>query len=247
MRNIKLTIQYDGTKYKGWQKLGNETNTIQSKIEKVLSEITGEEIELIGSGRTDAGVHAYNQIANFKTNCKTSNEKILEHCYRYLPLDIVVKNAEDVKDNFHSRYNAIEKVYTYKIYNNTTHDVFKRKYSYHIKEELDIEKMREAALLFIGKHDFKSFTALKSKKKSTVREIYSIDIIKNNNNLDIVFKGNGFLYKMVRILVGTLVEVGLRKITLNDISLIMEQKDRSMAPPTAPAHGLFLSNVIYQD
>ncbi|PRR75915.1 tRNA pseudouridine synthase A [Clostridium thermopalmarium DSM 5974] len=174
MRNIKLTIQYDGTKYKGWQRLGNENNTIQGKIEKVLGKITGENIELIGSGRTDAGVHAYNQIANFKTNSNISNEKLLEDCYKFLPLDIVIKKAEDVDDRFHARYNALEKIYTYKIYNDSTHDVFKRKYSYHVKEELNIEKMRESAFVFIGKHDFKSFTALKSKKKSTVREIYSI-------------------------------------------------------------------------
>ncbi|MFU0823989.1 tRNA pseudouridine(38-40) synthase TruA [Clostridium sp.] len=245
MRNIKLTIQYDGTKYKGWQKLGNENNTIQGKIEKVLTKITGENIELIGSGRTDAGVHAYNQIANFKTNSNISNEKLLEDCYKFLPLDIVIKNAEDVNDRFHARYNALEKIYTYKIYNDSTHDVFKRKYSYHVKEELNIEKMREAALVFIGRHDFKSFTALKSKKKSTIREIYSIDIIKNNADIDIVFRGNGFLYKMVRILTGTLVDAGLDKITPEDIKNIMEQKDRSIAPPTAPAHGLFLSEVIY--
>lgn len=245
MRNIKLTIQYDGSKYKGWQKLGNDTNTIQSKIERVLSEITEEDIELIGSGRTDAGVHAYNQVANFKTKSRISINKILELTYKYLPQDIVIKSAEEVHENFHSRYNAIEKIYTYKIYNHITHDVFKRKYSYHVKDELNIEKMREATLLFIGEHDFKSFTALKSKKKSTVREVYSIDVVKNNHNIDIVFKGNGFLYKMVRILAGTLVEAGLGNITLDEIKSIMEQRDRSIAPPTAPAQGLFLSEVIY--
>lgn len=245
MRNIKLTIEYDGTRYKGWQRLGNDSNTIQAKIEKVLSELTNEEIELIGSGRTDAGVHAYNQIANFKTNSKISTDKIIDYCYKYLPQDIVVKNAEDVDENFHSRYNAKGKVYIYKIYNNRTHDVFKRKFFYHVSEKLDIDKMRDASLLFIGKHDFKSFTALKSKKKSTIKEIYSIDILNEDADIYIIYRGNGFLYKMIRIITGTLIEAGLGKITTDEIKHIFEQKDRSLAPPTAPSHGLFLKEVIY--
>jgi tRNA pseudouridine38-40 synthase len=245
MRNIKLNIQYDGTKYKGWQKLGDDTNTIQYKIEKVLSELTGEEIDLIASGRTDAGVHARNQIANFKTKSNVTNEEILDYCYRYLPLDIVVQKCENASWDFHSRYNAKKKIYTYKIYNNKFHDIFNRKYSHHVKERLDISKMRDMASLFIGEHDFKSFTALKSKKKSTVREIYSIDFIQNGKDIDIVFVGNGFLYKMIRILVGTLIEAGLNRITKEDVQKIMLEKDRSIAPPTAPSHGLFLTDVIY--
>lgn len=245
MRNIKLSIQYDGTKYKGWQKLGDDNNTIQYKIEKVLSELTGEEIDLTASGRTDSGVHAYNQIANFKTKSNVSNEEILDYCYRYLPLDIVVQKCENATWDFHARYNAEKKIYTYKIYNHKFHDIFSRKYTYHVKEKLDINKMRAAAACFIGEHDFKSFTALKSKKKSTIREIYSIDILQNGKEIDIVFTGNGFLYKMIRILVGTLVEAGLNRITKEDIQKIMLEKDRSIAPPTAPSHGLSLTNVIY--
>lgn len=245
MRNIRLTIQYDGTKFKGWQKLGDDTNTIQYKIEKVLRELTGETIELIASGRTDAGVHAYKQVANFKTNSKASNEEILDYCYRYLPLDIIVQKCEDVNINFHSRFDAKKKIYTYKIYNHRFHNVFKRKYSHHVKDKLDLNKMREVASTFIGEHDFKSFTALKSKKKSTVRKIYSIDITENNNEISIVFTGNGFLYKMIRILSGTLIEAGLGKISKKEVEKILFEKNRSFAPQTAPSQGLFLTDVIY--
>ncbi|KOA20468.1 tRNA pseudouridine synthase A [Clostridium homopropionicum DSM 5847] len=245
MRNIKLTIQYDGSRYKGWQKLGNEDNTIQGKIEKVLRELTGEEIELIASGRTDAGVHAYNQIANFHTNSKILNKEILTYCYKYLPSDIVIKSLQEVANDFHSRYLAKKKIYIYKIYNGTFHDVFSRKYSYHVPEQLNIEIMKKAATIFIGKHDFKSFTALKSKKKSTIREIYSIDIVKKDNDIQIALNGNGFLHKMVRIIVGTLIQAGLEKITIEEIIEIMHKKDRSLASDTAPAHGLFLKEIIY--
>lgn len=245
MRNIKLNIQYDGTRYKGWQRLGNEENTIQSKIERVLSELTSEEINLIASGRTDAGVHAYNQVANFKTNSEISNSMLIDYCYKYLPLDIVIKNAQDVNENFHSRYNIKRKIYTYKIYNDNLHDVFKRKFYYHIKDKLNVENMKKASSIFIGEHDFQSFTALKSKKKSTVREIYSINIQQQNNDIEIEFVGNGFLHKMVRILTGSLVEVGLERMTQEEIYNIMLKKDRSLAQPTAPAHGLFLKDVVY--
>ncbi|MFD3156628.1 tRNA pseudouridine(38-40) synthase TruA [Haloimpatiens sp. FM7330] len=245
MKNIKLTIQYDGTRYKGWQRLGNTDNTIQHKIEKVLSELTTENIEVIASGRTDAGVHAQNQIANFKTNSNISPNDILDYCNKYLPKDIVIKNVCEISDRFHSRYNVKEKVYTYKICNNQIHDVFTRKYSYHIPAKLNLEKMRNAAQFFIGEHDFKSFTALKSKKKSTVRNIYSLDINENSGNVDIIIHGNGFLYKMVRIIVGTLIEVGLGTIDVNELPKIMEIKDRSKAGTTAPSQGLFLTKVIY--
>lgn len=245
MRNIKLTMQYDGTRYKGWQRLGNDDNTIQTKIEKLLTQLLGEEINLIASGRTDAGVHANNQVANFYTKSSTSNKEILDYCYKYLPLDIVIKHCEDVDSNFHSRYDAKKKVYVYKIYNDKFHNVFKRKYSCHMPEELNIEAMQKAANLFIGKHDFKSFTALKSKKKSTVRELYSIKVEKFNCDIHITLTGNGFLYKMVRILVGTIIEAGLGNITFDEIKAIMDKKDRSLAPATAPAQGLFLQEVIY--
>jgi len=245
MRNIKLSIQYDGSRYKGWQRLGNEDNTIQGKIEKVLKELTNEEIELVASGRTDAGVHAYNQVTNFHTNSKVSNKELLNYCYKYLPSDIVIKTSEDVSKDFHSRYLVKEKIYIYKIYNDTFHDVFNKRYYYHVPEQLNIEIMKNAANVFIGKHDFKSFTALKSKKRSTIREIYSININKKGSEIEIIINGNGFLHKMVRILVGTLIQAGLGKITIEEILEIMDKKDRSFASDTAPAHGLFLKDIIY--
>ncbi|WP_035292090.1 tRNA pseudouridine(38-40) synthase TruA [Clostridium sp. KNHs214] len=245
MRNIKLTIQYDGTKYQGWQRLGSTSNTIQQKMESILNLFTKEKVELICSGRTDAGVHAENAIANFKTNCTASTEDIFHYCNTYMPKDIVIKKVEEVDENFHSRYNAKAKIYTYKICNNVFHDVFTRKYSYHIPTKLNINKMREGASFLIGEHDFKSFTALKSKKKSTVRKIYSIDIMEVDGNIDMIFHGNGFLYKMVRILSGTLIEIGLGNISPNSIPNLLSLKDRSESGPTAPAHGLFLTRVIY--
>lgn len=245
MRNIKLTIQYDGTGYKGWQKLGNTNDTIQYKLENILSKLLGEEISLIGSGRTDAGVHANMQIANFKTNSSLSNKEIFKHFSKHLPQDIVVADVSDASENFHSRYNVKKKIYTYTIDNNAIHNVFTRKYSYNVKEKLDIKKMKEASKLFVGEHDFKSFTALKSKKKSTVKTIDSISFKKKDNDIEITFIGKGFLYKMIRILVGTLINVGLGKINIQDIENIMNQKNRSVAPETAPAHGLVLTEVKY--
>lgn len=245
MRNIKLDIQYDGTRYQGWQRLGNNKNTLQEKIENILGLFTNENIELTASGRTDAGVHAENQVANFKTNSVASTEEIFNYCLQYLPKDIMVKKVEEVEENFHSRFNAKGKIYTYKICNNKTYNVFNRKYSYHIPEKLNIDNMKKAASFLIGENDFKSFTALKSKKKSTVRIIYSIDIKENDGDIDIILHGNGFLYKMVRIIVGTLIEVGLGNISYEDIPLILSSKNRANAGETAPAHGLFLSKVIY--
>ncbi|CEN23502.1 tRNA pseudouridine(38-40) synthase TruA [Paraclostridium sordellii] len=245
MRNIKLTIQYDGSRYKGFQRLKDNENTIQGKIESVLSKMTDEKIEIIGSGRTDMGVHAYNQIANFKTDSNLSVGQINDYLYRYLPEDIVVKKVEDVDLRFHSRYNAKKKVYLYKIYNEKHHDVFLRKYTNHIENSLDIEMMREASKYLIGEHDFTSFASSKSKKKSNIRNIYSIDIKKNKELVEIFVEGNGFLYNMVRIIVGALVDVGLHKKSPEDIKKMLELKDRSHASDTAPAKGLYLYYVGY--
>lgn len=245
MRNIKLIIEYDGSRYRGWQKQKESDITIQGKIEDVLSRMTGENIEINGSGRTDAGVHALNQVANFKTNTSMALNEIADYCYKYLPEDIVVKSVIDASEMFHSRYNAIRKTYLYRICYRKYHEVFNRKYSYHIEKQPDIDAMREAAQFLIGEHDFKSFTSLKSKKKSTVREIYSIDITKDQGYLDILIEGNGFLQSMVRIIVGTLIEVGFGNIEVNGVKEILGGKDRILAGPTAPAQGLFLKEVKY--
>ena len=245
MRNIKITIEYDGSRYKGFQRLKDNDNTIQGKIEAVLSKMADEKIEIIGSGRTDMGVHAYNQVANFKTNSSLSVRNIYDYLNNYLPEDIVIKSVEEVDERFHSRYNVKQKVYLYKINNSKTQDVFLRKYSTYIEKPLDIELMKKASEYLVGEHDFTSFASSKSKKKSNVREIHSITINKNKDMIDIFVEGNGFLYNMVRIIAGALIEVGLNKKTPEDIKLMLDAKDRSKASDTAPAKGLYLYSVKY--
>ena len=185
MRNIRLIVKYDGSRYKGFQRLKDNDMTIQNKIESVLSKMTGEDIEIIGSGRTDMGVHSLGQVVNFKTNSDMSLEKMNEYLYRYLPEDIVIKDIKQVSDRFHSRYNAVSKTYLYKIYNDKYHDPFYRKYTLHIKDTLDIKLMQEASDILVGKHDFTSFASSKSKKKSNIRQINKIDIIKQDNIVNI--------------------------------------------------------------
>lgn len=245
MRNIKIVIEYDGTKYKGWQRLGDSDNTIQHKIEAVLSKMAGENIEITASGRTDAGVHATNQVANFRTESTMPDHKMRSYCYEYLPEDIVVKTVEEVDLNFHARYNAKAKKYVYNICNNKAHNVFTRKYDYHVIQPLNIEKMRKASEILIGEHDFQSFTTLKSKKKSTVRDIYTINIVNEDGNIEISVQGNGFMKNMVRLIVGTLVEVGLGEKSVDEIGVILEKKERKYAGHIAPAKGLFLEEVNY--
>ncbi len=245
MKNIKMTIKYDGSRYKGFQRLKDNDMTIQGKIESVLSKMTEEDVEIIGSGRTDMGVHAYGQVANFKTNSDMSIKKMKSYLYEYLPEDIVVIDLEEVEDRFHSRYNAKSKTYLYKIYNNELHDPFLRKYTMHIPRKLDLKLMREGSQYLVGEHDFTSFASSKSKKKSNVRTITSISINENNGLIDIFVEGDGFLYNMVRIIVGALIEVGLKKISPEDIKVMLEAKDRTKASDTAPGKGLHLYRVKY--
>ena len=245
MRNIKMIIQYDGSRYKGFQRLQDNDMTIQGKIESVLSKMTDENIEIIGSGRTDLGVHAYGQVVNFKTNCKNSINKIQKYLYEYLPEDIVVKDIEEVDERFHSRYNAKSKTYLYKIDNNKFHNPFLRKYTTHIEKKLNLDLMKEASKYLIGKHDFTSFASSKSKKKSNVRTIESISIQENNGLIEIYVDGDGFLYNMVRIIVGALIDVGLKRKTPEDIKTMLDCKDRSKASDTALAKGLYLYKVKY--
>jgi tRNA pseudouridine38-40 synthase len=244
-KNFKLTIQYEGSRYRGWQRLGDSDNTIQGKIETVLSRMTGESIELIGSGRTDAGAHAYNQIANFKTARQITPAEILTYCYRYLPEDIVVKSVEPADDRFHARYNAKSKTYLYRIWNAPRHDVFERKHCWHVPEPVDIKIMKKSADCFIGMHDFQSFTTLKSKKKSMERTIYSIDFKQDGERLDLYFKADGFLYNMVRIIVGTIVDVGCYRMAASAIPDIFKSNVRANAGITAPPHGLYLYDIEY--
>ena len=191
------------------------------------------------------GVYAYGQVANFKTTCNMSINKMKIYLYEYLPEDIVVTYLEEVDERFHSRYNAKSKVYLYKIYNNKFHDPFLRKYTTHIPKKLDIELMKEASKYFIGEHDFTSFASSKSKKKSNIRTISSISIQESKGLIDIYFEGNGFLYNMVRIMTGALIDVGHKKIKPEDIKIMLEEKDRTKAADTAPAKGLYLYKVKY--
>ncbi len=245
MQNLRMTIQYDGTKYDGWQRQGNTKNTIQEKIETVISRITGEEIELNGSGRTDAGVHALGQVANFKTDSEYDEEYMLKEINRYLPKDIRLLDLKKEDIRFHSRLNAKRKTYIYRIDNTDFGSVFDRRYAMRFNERLDVKAMKEAAAFYVGEHDFKSFCTKKSMKKSTVRRIYSVDITKNNGIIEIIYCGNGFLYNMVRILTGTLIDVGRGRINPWDIADIIEARDRGRAGFTAEPEGLFLKSVEY--
>lgn len=210
MRNIKLTIEYDGKDFNGWQKQPNKLN-IQGTIEKAIEEITGEQIELNASGRTDAGVHSFGQVANFKTNSKLHVDKFLLAINAKIKKSIVIKNAEEVDERFHSRYNCKRKTYRYVINNSKVPSALYRYLEYYEPKKLDVKKMQEAAKYFEGEHDFKAFKSSGTSSKSSVRIIYKANVIeKENNRIYIELTGNGFLYNMVRIISGTLVEVGLR-------------------------------------
>ncbi|WP_407857588.1 tRNA pseudouridine(38-40) synthase TruA [Enterococcus hailinensis] len=245
MRNIKLTIEYDGKRYLGWQRLGDSEKTIQGKIESVITQMTTEKIEIIGSGRTDAGTHALGQVANFKTNSEMSLNDMLSFFNRYLPSDIVVKKVEEMPERFHARYNVKGKQYSYYVWNNPIPTAFERYHSFYFPQKLDIAKMNEACEKLEGTHDFIGFSALKKSKKSTTRTIDSITIEQEGNMLHFTFVGNGFLHKMVRILMGTILEIGAGKLPVTIIDEVLEQKVREAAGETAPAQGLFLDEVYY--
>ncbi|MCK1984248.1 MULTISPECIES: tRNA pseudouridine(38-40) synthase TruA [Peribacillus] len=245
MNNYKLTIQYDGGRYKGWQRLGNSDDTIQGKIENVLTEMAGEKIEIIGCSRTDAGVHAFAQVANFKLGENLTEAEIMNYLNRYLPRDISVVEVRLVPERFHARYNAKDKTYLYKIWNEPYTNPFMRKYSMHVEKKLDITRMKKACQFFIGEHDFTAFSNAKSKKKSMVREIYSIDIEENAGFIQITVRGDGFLYNMVRKIVGTLIEVGLNEIDAENIPSILESKERIQTGRMAEAAGLYLVKVDF--
>jgi len=244
VRNLKMTIAFDGSRYKGWQRQKNPDITIQGKIEAVLSRMTGEEIQIIGCGRTDAGVHAENYIANFHTSTKLKPQEMLNYAYEYLPEDIVIKTIEEAPERFHARYNVKSKTYVYTINNNSFRDVFRRKYQFHVSEPLDIPAMREASKLLVGTHDFQSFTNEKG-NKSTIRTIYYINLIEKGSLIEIEVNGNGFLWNMVRIIAGTLIETGKGTLIPSDVERILNEKKRWEAGPMAPAKGLCLRDVHY--
>lgn len=244
MRNIKLTIEYDGKKFGGWQKQPNELN-IQGEIEQAIKQITGEDVELNASGRTDSGVHALGQVANFKTNSNLDIEKFAVAINSKLKKSIVIKKAEEVPENFHARYNCKGKKYRYIINNSYQGTAIYRDLEYHIPQKLDIEKMQEGIKFFEGKHDFKGFKASGTSGKSTIREIYKAEVKQEGERIIIELTGNGFMYNMVRIISGTIVDVGLGKISPNQIPDIINAKDRTRAGKTLPASGLYLVEVYY--
>ena len=245
MRNIKLTIEYDGKDFNGWQKQPTKLN-IQGTIEQAIKMITGEETNLMASGRTDAGVHAYGQVANFKTNSNIPIEKIAIALNSNLKKSIRIISAEEVEERFHSRLTCKKKTYRYIINNSEFSSAIYRNLETHIPHKLNIEKMKKAAQYFEGEHDFKAFKASGTSSKSSVRTIYKAKVIEMpNNRIYIELTGNGFLYNMVRIIAGTLVDVGVGKTEPEDIKNIIDSKDRSLAGKTLPPQGLYLLNVEY--
>ena len=230
----------------GWQKQPNKLN-IQGNIEQAIKNVTGEEVELFASGRTDAGVHSFGQVANFKTESLIPIEKIPIALNTNLKKSIRIIKAEEVDERFHSRLSCKKKTYRYVINNSSCESAIYRNLETYIPTKLDVSKMKEAAKYFEGEHDFKAFKASGTSSKSSVRTIYKLEILeKENNRIYIEVTGNGFLYNMVRIISGTLVEVGLGKIKQEEIREIIDSKDRSRAGKTLPAHGLFLLNVEYE-
>ncbi|MCM3761802.1 tRNA pseudouridine(38-40) synthase TruA [Alkalihalobacillus oceani] len=244
MANFKLTVQYDGSRYKGWQRLGKGEATIQGKLEEVLSRMSGSEIEIIGASRTDAGVHALEQIANVKLDHATEAE-IKAYVNKYLPQDISVSRVETVPERFHARYHVKDKTYLYRIWNEEHPHPFMRKYSMHVEQKLDLPLMRQASQAFFGEHDFTAFSNAKSKKKSMVRHIYAIKIEETAGVVDIRIRGNGFLHNMVRKMVGLLIEVGLGKKDVDDVTAILQAKQRYPGL-MAEAQGLYLEAISYK-
>lgn len=245
MRNIKMNLAFDGSRYSGWQRLGDDDNTVQGKLEKLLSIMADEKINVIGSSRTDKGVHAKAYVCNFFINSNMTITEIEDYINRYLPDDIVAYNFETVDDRYHSRYNAKSKLYRYTIDNNKYQDVFTRRHTSHIPETLDLKLMQEAASYLIGNHDFAAFTTMKSKKRTTIKTITNINITKKDAYIYIDYEGDGFLHNMIRIITGTLIRVGKKEINPKYIKNILEAKDRSIAGPMIEAKGLCLIQVSY--
>ncbi len=250
MANFCLIVQYDGTRYNGWQRQGNTPDTIQEKLENILEHLYGEPVEISGSGRTDAGVHALHQVANYRVPrmlSRYSCQEIHQYFNRYLPQDIRILSVTKADERFHARLSAQSKLYEYRIDCGEVSNIFERRYLYRIDEPLNIRKMQEAASYLVGTHDFKSFCANRHMKKSTVRTIYDISFDLRDGILYIRYRGDGFLYHMVRILTGTLIEIGMGDRLPSQIPTILEGLDRSLAGFTAPPQGLFLVEVYYSE
>lgn len=244
MTNIKLTIEYDGTNYVGWQRQQNGIS-IQEQIEKAINKVTGEKVHLIGSGRTDKGVHAKGQVANFTTRSTIPPSRFKLALNNNLPEDIVILNSERVSDDFHSRYDAIGKKYKYLIYNNPIRGALYRNFAYQVPYHLDYKEMERAMNFFIGTHDFISFMVSKNNVRATTKTITQTSLKKKGNIIFFTIEGDGFLHNMVRIIVGTLVDIGRGKMRSSSVPHIISLKNRKFAGHTAPPQGLYLEKVYY--
>jgi tRNA pseudouridine38-40 synthase len=246
MRNIKLTLEYDGSRYHGWQRLGKgeSDNTIENKLLEVITKMTEETVELNCGCRTEVGVHAYAQIANFKTNTSMKLYEIKNYFNRYLPMDIAITEVEEMPERFHASLNAKSKTYLYRIALGDAPSVFDRKYTYYSFHTPNIDLMKDAAGKFIGKHDFKNFSTVK-KTKSTEKEIYLIDIYQEEKEIRITIKANDFLHNMARMMVSTLMEIGLESRNIKDIEAILDPNSKETASVPANAQGLFLQEIEY--
>ena len=244
-QNYRMTLQYEGTKYNGWQKQGNTANTIQGKLESILGKLDGGEVEVRGSGRTDAGVHAYGQVASFALEHGLPAREVMAYINQYLPQDVAVVELSEAEPRFHARLNAKGKHYRYRIHQGDVPDVFGRRWSWDCADGLDLAAMEAAAAHMVGRYDFQSFCDLKNSKKSTVRRVDAIEIFREGSDIVLDFRGEGFLYHMIRIMVGTLAEVGAGRMLPGQIPGILAACDRKQAGPLAPACGLMLMEVTY--
>ena len=245
VKNYKLKIAYDGTRLFGWERQPGK-DTVQGKLENVLSRMTGDEIEVTGAGRTDAGVHARAMVANVHMDVKGMDcDSIRDYLNQYLSDDIAVMDVSECSDRFHARYNAKSRAYLYTIFDGPVKPVFNRKYYTRLESPLDVSLMKDAAQCLLGEHDFKSFCGNPKMKKSTVRTIEKLDIRRSKGYVYINIKGSGFLQHMVRIIAGTLIEVGYKRLEPSRVKEILEAKDRSLAGPTAEAKGLTFMSVEY--
>ena len=245
MPNYKLVLCYEGTRYRGWQRQGNTAGSLQEKLETLLSRLLEQQVELAASGRTDAGVHARMQVCSFRAETKRSPAELLQDLRRYLPEDIGAISLEEAEPRFHARLSCREKTYLYRVWNSEAPNVFTRRFQFRMPETLDLDAMERAAGLLCGEHDFAAFCSLKNAKRSTVRQLRSVEIRREGEELQLSFTGDGFLYNMVRILTGTLLEVGQGLRTPESVVQALQAKDRALAGPTAPAQGLCLWEVKY--
>ena len=245
MKNLKMMLEFDGSRYKGWQKQADNDLTVQGKLEEVLSNMTEESVKVSGCERTDVGVHAENYIANFHTNSKLSIEAMLDYLQESLPEDMVVKSMVEASEKFHAAFNIKSKTYVYKINNNELRDVFNRKYVYHTEEKLNLEEMRITAQALVGTHDFESLSTVATNTNATTRTINYINITEKNSVIEIEINGDDFLWNMVKIVIGGLLEVGKGKLKSIDIENLLNDKTASAYIPMAKTKGLFLRDVQY--